>query len=169
MCIRDSYGSLYTDVQLRQMKEQKPLPPFQEFCGYGIFIAVVIAILFSEKLPATIPTWMICFIGAVLTIVTGVLSEKEAMEALNMPPIFLYIGSLAVGNALVAVSYTHLDASGRHSDIKFSFKPYIFRLKCSVKRFFLFQIHMFLPFAPDSLLIFPVCMNIPASANCIFI
>lgn len=100
--VAPDYGSLYTDVQLRQMKEQKPLPPFQEFCGYGIFIAVVIAILFSEKLPATIPTWMICFIGAVLTIVTGVLSEKEAMEALNMPPIFLYIGSLAVGNALVA-------------------------------------------------------------------
>jgi len=45
---------------------------------------------------------MICFIGAVLTILTGVLSEKEAMQALTMPPIFLYIGSLAVGNALVA-------------------------------------------------------------------
>lgn len=100
--VAPDYGPLYTDVQLREMKEQKPLPPFQEFCGYGIFVAVVIAILFSEKLPATIPTWMICFIGAVLTIVTGVLSEKEAMEALNMPPIFLYIGSLAVGNALVA-------------------------------------------------------------------
>lgn len=84
------------------MKEQKPLDPFREFMGYGIFVAVVIAILFSEKLPATIPTWMICFIGAVLTILTGVLSEKEAMQALTMPPIFLYIGSLAVGNALVA-------------------------------------------------------------------
>lgn len=33
---------------------------------------------------------------------TLVLSEKEAMESLTMPPIFLYIGSLAVGNALVA-------------------------------------------------------------------
>ena len=100
--VAPDYGPLYTEVQLRQMKEQKPLPPFQEFCGYGIFVAVVIAILFSNKLPATIPTWMICFIGAVLTILTGVLSEKEAMESLTMPPIFLYIGSLAVGNALVA-------------------------------------------------------------------
>ena len=100
--VAPDYGSLYTDVQLKQMKEQKPLDPFREFMGYGIFVAVVIAILFSEKLPATIPTWMICFIGAVLTILTGVLSEKEAMQALSMPPIFLYIGSLAVGNALVA-------------------------------------------------------------------
>ena len=100
--VAPDYGPLYTDVQLKQLKEQKPLDPFHEFMGYGIFVAVVIAILFSNYLPATIPTWMICFIGAVLTILTGVLSEKEAMEALTMPPIFLYIGSLAVGNALVA-------------------------------------------------------------------
>ena len=100
--VAPDYGPLYTDVQLKQPKEQKPLDPFREFMGYGIFVAVVIAILFSNYLPATIPTWMICFIGAVLTILTGVLSEKEAMEALTMPPIFLYIGSLAVGNALVA-------------------------------------------------------------------
>lgn len=100
--VAPDYGPLYTDVQLRQLKEQKPLDPFREFMGYGIFIAVVIGILFNQYLPSTIPTWMICFIGAVLTILTGVLSEKEAMEALTMPPIFLYIGSLAVGNALVA-------------------------------------------------------------------
>lgn len=100
--VAPDYGPLYTDVQLRQLKEQKPLDPFREFCGYGIFIAVVVAILLSDKLPATIPTWMICFIGAVLTILTGVLSEKEAMESLSMPPIFLYIGALAVGNALVS-------------------------------------------------------------------
>ena len=53
--VAPDYGSLYTDVQLKQMKEQKPLDPFREFMGYGIFVAVVIAILFSEKLPATIP------------------------------------------------------------------------------------------------------------------
>lgn len=100
--VAPDYGPLYTEVQLRQLKEQKPLDPVREVCGYGIFLAVVIAILFSDKLPASIPTWMICFIGAVLTLLTGVLSEKEAMEALTMPPIFLYIGSLAVGNALVA-------------------------------------------------------------------
>lgn len=53
--VAPDYGSLYTDVQLKQMKEQKPLDPFREFMGYGIFVAVVIAILFSEKLPATNP------------------------------------------------------------------------------------------------------------------
>lgn len=100
--VAPDYGPLYTEVQLRQLKEQKPLGPVREVCGYGIFLAVVVAILLSDKLPASIPTWMICFIGAVLTLLTGVLSEKEAMEALTMPPIFLYIGSLAVGNALVA-------------------------------------------------------------------
>ena len=100
--VAPDYGPLYTDVELRHLKEQKPLDPVREVLGYGIFVAVVIAILLSSHLPATIPTWMICMIGALLEILTGVLSEKEAMDALNMPPIFLFIGSLAVGNALVA-------------------------------------------------------------------
>lgn len=100
--VAPDYGPLYTEVQLRKLKEQKPLDPVREVCGYGIFVAVVLGILFNDYLPATVPTWMVCFIGAVLTILTGVLSEKEAMESLTMPPIFLYIGSLAVGNALVA-------------------------------------------------------------------
>ena len=96
------YGPLYTEVEMKQLKEQKPLDPVREVLGYGIFLAVVVAILLSDYLPKTVPIWMVCFIGAVLTILTGVLSEKEAMQALSMPPIFLYIGSLAVGKALMA-------------------------------------------------------------------
>lgn len=93
-------------------EEPKPLDPVREVLGYGIFLVVVVSILLSEHLPTTIPAWMICFIGAVLTILTGVLSEREAMQALAMPPIFLYIGSLAVGNALVASGAGDWIASG---------------------------------------------------------
>lgn len=100
--VAPDYGPLYTEVEMKQLKEQKPLDPVREVLGYGIFLAVVVAILLSDYLPKTVPIWMVCFIGAVLTILTGVLSEKEAMQALSMPPIFLYIGSLAVGKALMA-------------------------------------------------------------------
>ena len=53
---------------------------------------VVVAILLNDYLP--LETWQICAIGAILEIVTGVLSEKEALQSLNMSPLFLYIGIL---------------------------------------------------------------------------
>lgn len=93
-------GSLITDVERKKLAEQKPLDPVREFLGYGIFVGVVICILLASYL--NIPTWLVCVVGALLTILTGVLSEREAMQALNMPPIFLYVASLGIGNALVA-------------------------------------------------------------------
>lgn len=87
------------DLKLRTIKETEPLSPFREFCGYGIFVLVVVAILLNDYLP--IETWQICAIGAILEIVTGVLTEKEALQSLNMSPIFLYIGSLGLGAAMM--------------------------------------------------------------------
>ena len=83
----------------RKLAEQKPLDPVREVLGYGIFVAVVIGILLSSYF--NIPTWIVCVVGALLELITGVLTEKEAMQALNMPPIFLYVASLGIGNALV--------------------------------------------------------------------
>lgn len=93
-------GDLISEGEQRKLAEQKPLDPIREFLGYGIFVGVVIGILVASYL--NIPTWIICVIGALLEILTGVLSEKEAMQALNMPPIFLFVASLGIGNALVA-------------------------------------------------------------------
>ncbi len=83
----------------RTMKEPEPLKPFQEFCGYGIFLAVVICIMFADYLPLT--TWQICLAGALLVVVTGVLSEREAVDSMNLPVVFLFVGGLTMGQALV--------------------------------------------------------------------
>lgn len=93
-------GDLMSETEHKRLAEQKPLDPVREFLGYGIFVGVVIGILVASYL--NIPTWLICVIGALLEILTGVLTEKEAMQALNMPPIFLFVASLGIGNALVA-------------------------------------------------------------------
>ncbi|MCQ1529297.1 SLC13 family permease [Lutispora saccharofermentans] len=107
------YGPLEggADQQNQQKKtvEKKPLDPVREVLGYGIFLAVVVGILLASYIG--IPTWQICFAGAVLEILTGVLSEKEAMSALSLPPIFLYVGSLGLGNALVNTGAGDLIAS----------------------------------------------------------
>lgn len=77
---------------------REPLSPFKERAGYIIFIVTTIALLFQPQLG--IETWVICVTGAVAMVLFGVLSEKEAVAAINLPLAFLFVGSLAMGGAL---------------------------------------------------------------------
>ena len=74
------------------------LPAFQERAGYVIFILTTVALIFQSQLG--IQTWVICLTGALAMVLFGVLSEKEAIAALNMPIAFLFVGALAMGGAL---------------------------------------------------------------------
>lgn len=44
--------------------------------------------------------YLIACIGAVLLVLTGVLSEKEALESIHMPTIFLFAGVFALSDAI---------------------------------------------------------------------
>ncbi len=44
--------------------------------------------------------YLIACIGAVLLVLTGVLSEKEALESIHMPTIFLFAGVLALSDVI---------------------------------------------------------------------
>lgn len=77
---------------------REPLSPFKERAGYIIFIITTLALLFQPQLG--IETWVICVTGAVAMVVFGVLSEKEAVAAINLPMAFLFVGSLSMGGAL---------------------------------------------------------------------
>lgn len=77
---------------------REPLSLFKERAGYIIFILTTIALLFQPQLG--IETWVICVTGAVAMVLFGVLSEKEAVAAINLPMAFLFVGSLAMGGAL---------------------------------------------------------------------
>ncbi|MEA4941016.1 MAG: SLC13 family permease [Oscillibacter sp.] len=77
-----------------------PLSPVREVIGYLDFLVVFVLILFAGKLG--IPTWQICFVGALIIPLTGVLNERETLLAMNMSPLLLFVGSLAMGNALVS-------------------------------------------------------------------
>ena len=86
----------------------KPLPPLQEKCGYAIFFLVTAALLFNAPLNqilaklhlAALTTWEIVLMGALLMVLTGVLTSKEAFGAVPLDLGFLIAGSLCVGTAL---------------------------------------------------------------------
>lgn len=74
------------------------LSPWRERFGYLIFILVTLALIFQRALG--IETWVICLTGALAMILFGVLSEKEAIAAINWPMAFLFVGALSMGGAL---------------------------------------------------------------------
>ena len=76
--------------------DREALSPFKERAGY--IILTTLALLFQPQLG--IETWVICVTGAVAMVVFGVLTEKEAVAAINLPMAFLFVGSLAMGGAL---------------------------------------------------------------------
>ena len=92
----------------RKGMEQKKLPPFQEKCGYLIFIAVTVALILQQPLSKMmmsvagigLATWQICFIGALLVVISGVLTPKEATDAMPVWMYLLLVGSLTMGTAL---------------------------------------------------------------------
>ena len=74
------------------------LPPFKERAGYIIFILTTVALIFQVQLG--IATWVICLSGALAMVLFGVLSEREAIGAINWHMAFLFVGALAMGGAL---------------------------------------------------------------------
>lgn len=88
--------------------KREALPPFQEKCGYLIFFMVTVALILNTQLNqllqglglASLASWEIVLIGAFLTVVTGVLSNKEAFAAVPWDLGFLIAGSLCMGSAL---------------------------------------------------------------------
>lgn len=79
--------------------EIPPLDSVREVFGYGIFLVVLVCILLGDLIPLKL--WEICVIGALLEVFTGVLNEKEALSSINLSPIFLLIGGLGLGSAVV--------------------------------------------------------------------
>lgn len=77
---------------------QEKLKPFQEMMGYMIFFGVSLALLFSTQIG--IPAWQISLVGAVLMVVTGVLTPKEATQAMPIWVYLLYVGSIVMASAL---------------------------------------------------------------------
>lgn len=74
------------------------LKPFQEKCGYFIFISTAICLIFSKRIGLL--NWEICMIGALLMVFTKVLKPSDAIRSLNMSVILLIVGGMGMGGAL---------------------------------------------------------------------
>ena len=68
-----------TNAKARGGKEIAPLDPVREVIGYSVFILTVIGLVAESKIG--IPGWQVTLTGAVLMVISGVLTPKEATDS----------------------------------------------------------------------------------------
>lgn len=79
-------------------KSDKPLSKGKNILGIAISLITIIIIILSSYLH--LQTYEVAIAGAILLVITGVLTNKEALGALNLNIIFLIAGMLGLADAL---------------------------------------------------------------------
>ena len=93
-------------IQGRKMQEQEPLSPVREFLGYGVFVVVIIGLMLGFT------SWQVTMAGAIILVASGVLTEREAINNLNMSTVLLYVGVSVLGSALAETGAADLLGEG---------------------------------------------------------
>lgn len=109
-------------LKARESKEKTKLKPFQEFMGYAVFVFVIISLVCKSF---GFASWVIPALGASLLVLTGVLSEKEAIQSLNIEVILLYVGVASLGNAFANTGAGEMVGSVVGSLLSFTQNSYI--------------------------------------------
>ncbi len=91
-------------------KRASKLTPGQEKFTIFVFVATVVAIVTCAF--TGISTWYPSLIGAFLLVVTGVLSDREAISAMGNPVIYITVGTLPLATALKSTGADVLLADG---------------------------------------------------------
>ncbi|MGX8703999.1 MAG: SLC13 family permease, partial [bacterium] len=73
---------------------------FADWAGVIIFFMVIVLFFTGSKFG--LAAWEVCLLGAVLTVICGTLTGKEAIAALPVDIAFMLIGALAMAGAMTA-------------------------------------------------------------------
>lgn len=79
-------------------KKSVKLSPVKEKLAIGIILATILAMLLESVIG--IPMYIVACIGAVLLVLSGILNEKEALDSIHQPTIFLFAGVLTLSEAI---------------------------------------------------------------------
>ena len=86
------------EVKAQKRSEKKPLKPFSEKMGVIIFFGTILLLITKQF--HGIDNWKITLAAALLTVFCGVLTEKEAIQAIPVSTSCIYVGCLAMATAL---------------------------------------------------------------------
>ena len=83
-------------VEARKKAQREPLSPVREVIGYLVFFGVIVCLIFQSF---GLPSWIIPACGAAFLVLTGVLSEREAIGSMCLDIVLLYVGVVTLGSA----------------------------------------------------------------------
>lgn len=83
---------------LEQQDTSSRLSPAKEKLAIAVIVLTIGAMLFENVIG--IPMYLSACVGAAVLVLTGVLSEQEALASIHQPTVFLFAGVLALSDAI---------------------------------------------------------------------
>ena len=83
-------------VEARKKAQREPLSPVREVSGYLVCFDVIVCLIFQSF---GLPSWIIPACGAAFLVLSGVLTEREAINSMCLDIIMLYVGVVTLGSA----------------------------------------------------------------------
>lgn len=97
---KNNYELKKSSPEYSKNKKEEALPKSKNILGISISAVTIILMIFSSYIH--VESYIIAIAGALLMVLTGVLSNKEALNALNLNIILLIAGMLGLADALQA-------------------------------------------------------------------
>ena len=141
-----------------EQKDYSDVPKWKQWLSLIILILTLIGMIFEEKIG--IKLCVVGCIGALLLVVTGVISEKQALKSIDLKTIFLFGGTLSLASALQKSGAGELLANKVISFLGDNPSPYlltfvVFILCCVLTNF--------MSNTATTALMVPICLSISES------
>ena len=79
-------------------KDYSGVPKWKQFVSLTVLVVVILAMIFEKQIGVKIQ--VSACVGAIILVLTGVISEKEALKSIDLKVVLLFGGSLALAKAL---------------------------------------------------------------------
>ena len=89
-----SHGGEAVEAQ----KDYSDVPQWKQIVSLVVLVVVILAMIFEKQIGVKIQ--ISACVGAIILVLTGVISEKEALKSIDLKVVLLFSGSLALAKAL---------------------------------------------------------------------
>ncbi|WP_455500299.1 SLC13 family permease [Gemmiger sp.] len=80
------------------VRDYSHVPKWKQYMSLAVLIIAILAMVFEKQIG--IKLQVSASVGAIILILTGVISEREALKSIDLKTVFLFGGSLALATAL---------------------------------------------------------------------
>lgn len=91
-------GKGASGAAVEKQKDFSEVPRWKQIVSLVVLIVVILAMIFEDQIGISIQ--VSACVGAVILVLTGVLTEKEALNSIDLKVVLLFGGSLALAKAL---------------------------------------------------------------------